>query len=214
MHFKYLPSFVKRRGRITKKQIENIEDLHKFSVSNFNDIKNISEDFTSTTIEIGFGDGENIFSIAKGNPETLFVGSEVYLSGIGSLIGKINENNLLNIRIHNGDVRELLETIKVPIFKSMLIICPDPWQKAKHHKRRLINSDFLALARNSLKKEGDLYIATDWEDYADGIYEAICDAEGYISSEDFPFNNLPVTRFQARAIREGRDIHKFNLKKI
>ena len=70
MHFKYLPSFVKRRGRITKKQIENIEDLHKFSVSNFNDIKNISEDFTSTTIEIGFGDGENIFSIAKGNPET------------------------------------------------------------------------------------------------------------------------------------------------
>ena len=89
MHFNYLPSFVKRRGRITKKQIENIEELNKFSVSDFNDIKNISNDFKSSTIEIGFGDGENIISIAKENPETLFVGSEVYLSGIGSLIGKI-----------------------------------------------------------------------------------------------------------------------------
>ena len=214
MHFNYLPSFVKRRGRITKKQIENIEELNKFSVSDFNDIRNISNNFKSSTIEIGFGDGENIISIAKENPETLFVGSEVYLSGIGSLIGKIKENNLSNIRIHNGDVRELLETIKAPIFESMLIICPDPWQKAKHHKRRLINLDFLALARSTLKKGGRLYIATDWEDYADGISEAVRDAEGYISSEDYPFNNFPVTRFQARAIREGRDIHKFNLKKI
>ena len=214
MHFNYLPSFVKRRGRITKKQIENIEELNKFSVSDFNDIKNISNNFKSSKIEIGFGDGENIISIAKENPETLFVGSEVYLSGIGSLIGKIKENNLSNIRIHNGDVRELLETIKAPIFESMLIICPDPWQKAKHHKRRLINLDFLALARSTKKKGGRLYIATDWEDYADGISEAVRDAEGYISSEDYPFNNFPVTIFQARAIREGRDIHKFNLKKI
>ena len=214
MKSKYLPSFVKRRGRITKKQELNVSHLESYEVLGANDIHQAAKGFDSIYIEIGFGDGENIISIAKENPDKLFIGSEVYLSGIGSLIGKIKENNLLNIRIHNGDVRELLETIKAPIFKSMLIICPDPWQKAKHHKRRLINSDFLALARNSLKKEGDLYIATDWEDYADGIYEAICDAEGYISSEDFPFNNLPVTRFQARAIREGRDIHKFNLKKI
>lgn len=213
MRLKYLPSFVKRRGRITKKQEENIEELINFSVSSINDIESESNDFKSIVIEIGFGDGENILTIAKENPDTLFIGSEVYLSGIGSLIGKIKENNLSNIRIYNNDARVLLDTIKTPIFDNMLIICPDPWQKARHHKRRLINHSFLELARKSLKANGGLYISTDWKDYAEGILEAINQAEGYIVLETQLFEDLPVTRFQARAIKEDREIFKFNLKK-
>jgi len=122
MRLKYLPSFVKRRGRITKKQEENIEELINFSVSSINDIESESNGFKSIVIEIGFGDGENILTIAKENPDTLYIGSEVYLSGIGSLIGKIKENNLSNIRIYNNDARVLLDTIKTPIFDNMLII--------------------------------------------------------------------------------------------
>lgn len=213
MRLKYLPSFVKRRGRITKKQEENIEELINFSVSSINDIESVSNSFKSIVIEIGFGDGENILTIAKENPDTLFIGSEVYLSGIGSLIGKIKENNLSNIRIYNNDARVLLDTIKTPIFDNMLIICPDPWQKARHHKRRLINYSFLELARKSLKANGGLYISTDWKDYAEGILEAINQAEGYIVLETQLFEGLPVTRFQARAIKEDREIFKFNLKK-
>jgi len=213
MRLKYLPSFVKRRGRITKKQEENIEELINFSVSSINDIESESNGFKSIVIEIGFGDGENILTIAKENPDTLYIGSEVYLSGIGSLIGKIKENNLSNIRIYNNDARVLLDTIKTPIFDNMLIICPDPWQKAKHHKRRLINHSFLELARKSLKENGGLYISTDWKDYAEGILEAINQAEGYIVLETQLFEDLPVTRFQARAIKEDREIFKFNLKK-
>lgn len=213
MRLKYLPSFVKRRGRITKKQEENIEELINFSVSSINDIESESNGFKSIVIEIGFGDGENILTIAKENPDTLFIGSEVYLSGIGSLIGKIKENNLSNIRIYNNDARVLLDTIKTPIFDNMLIICPDPWQKARHHKRRLINHSFLELARKSLKANGGLYISTDWKDYAEGILEAINQAEGYIVLETQLFEDLPVTRFQARAIKEDREIFKFNLKK-
>ena len=213
MRLKYLPSFVKRRGRITKKQEENIEELINFSVSSINDIESESNGFKSIVIEIGFGDGENILTIAKENPDTLYIGSEVYLSGIGSLIGKIKENNLSNIRIYNNDARVLLDTIKTPIFDNMLIICPDPWQKAKHHKRRLINHSFLELARKSLKANGGLYISTDWKDYAEGILEAINQAEGYIVLETQLFEDLPVTRFQARAIKEDREIFKFNLKK-
>lgn len=213
MRLKYLPSFVKRRGRITKKQEENIEELINFSVSSINDIESESNSFKSIVIEIGFGDGENILTIAKENPDTLFIGSEVYLSGIGSLIGKIKENNLSNIRIYNNDARVLLDTIKTPIFDNMLIICPDPWQKARHHKRRLINHSFLELARKSLKANGGLYISTDWKDYAEGILEAINQAEGYIVLETQLFEDLPVTRFQARAIKEDREIFKFNLKK-
>ncbi len=213
MRLKYLPSFVKRRGRITKKQEENIEELINFSVSCINDIESESNGFKSIVIEIGFGDGENILTIAKENPDTLYIGSEVYLSGIGSLIGKIKENNLSNIRIYNNDARVLLDTIKTPIFDNMLIICPDPWQKARHHKRRLINHSFLELARKSLKANGGLYISTDWKDYAEGILEAINQAEGYIVLETQLFEDLPVTRFQARAIKEDREIFKFNLKK-
>lgn len=213
MRLKYLPSFVKRRGRITKKQEENIEELINFSVSSINDIESESNGFKSIVIEIGFGDGENILTIAKENPDTLYIGSEVYLSGIGSLIGKIKENNLSNIRIYNNDARVLLDTIKTPIFDNMLIICPDPWQKARHHKRRLINHSFLDLARKSLKANGGLYISTDWKDYAEGILEAINQAEGYIVLETQLFEDLPVTRFQARAIKEDREIFKFNLKK-
>ena len=213
MRLKYLPSFVKRRGRITKKQEENIEELINFSVSSINDIESESNSFKSIVIEIGFGDGENILTIAKENPDTLYIGSEVYLSGIGSLIGKIKENNLSNIRIYNNDARVLLDTIKTPIFDNMLIICPDPWQKARHHKRRLINHSFLELARKSLKANGGLYISTDWKDYAEGILEAINQAEGYIVLETQLFEDLPVTRFQARAIKEDREIFKFNLKK-
>ena len=213
MRLKYLPSFVKRRGRITKKQEENIEELINFSVSSINDIESESNSFKSIVIEIGFGDGENILTIAKENPDTLYIGSEVYLSGIGSLIGKIKDNNLSNIRIYNNDARVLLDTIKTPIFDNMLIICPDPWQKAKHHKRRLINHSFLELARKSLKENGGLYISTDWKDYAEGILEAINQAEGYIVLETQLFEDLPITRFQARAIKEDREIFKFNLKK-
>ena len=213
MRLKYLPSFVKRRGRITKKQEENIEELINFSVSSINDIESESNSFKSIVIEIGFGDGENILTIAKENPDTLYIGSEVYLSGIGSLIGKIKDNNLSNIRIYNNDARVLLDTIKTPIFDNMLIICPDPWQKARHHKRRLINHSFLELARKSLKANGGLYISTDWKDYAEGILEAINQAEGYIVLETQLFEDLPVTRFQARAIKEDREIFKFNLKK-
>lgn len=213
MRLKYLPSFVKRRGRITKKQEENIEELINFSVSSINDIESESNGFKSIVIEIGFGDGENILTIAKENPDTLYIGSEVYLSGIGSLIGKIKDNNLSNIRIYNNDARVLLDTIKTPIFDNMLIICPDPWQKARHHKRRLINHSFLELARKSLKANGGLYISTDWKDYAEGILEAINQAEGYIVLETQLFEDLPVTRFQARAIKEDREIFKFNLKK-
>ena len=89
MKSKYLPSFVKRRGRITKKQELNVSHLESYEVLRANDIHQAAKDFNSIYIEIGFGDGENIISIAKENPDKLFIGSEVYLSGIGSLIGKI-----------------------------------------------------------------------------------------------------------------------------
>jgi tRNA (guanine-N7-)-methyltransferase len=213
MKSKYLPSFVKRRGRITKKQELNVSHLESYEVLGANDIHQAAEGFDSIYIEIGFGDGENIISIAKENPDKLFIGSEVYLSGIGSLIGKIIKFNIKNIRIHNGDIRDLLDDIKTPILDGVLIICPDPWPKARHHKRRLINKEFLNLIGIRIKKAGGLYISTDWEDYAENISEAIEGSEAFYYTEEQLFTELPITRFQSRAIKEGREIFRFNLLK-
>lgn len=213
MQFKYLPSFVKRRGRITKHQESNVKQLSAYEVKDGEDFTALSKEFSKVFIEIGFGDGENIISMALNNPDSLFIGSEVYLSGIGSLIGKILEKDIQNIRIHNGDVRELLDVIKIPALDGILIICPDPWPKARHHKRRLIKKEFLELVASKLKKKSSLYIATDWEDYAENIDEAVANTDKLLVSRSELFSNLPITRFQARAIKEGRKIHKFNLYK-
>ena len=213
MKSKYLPSFVKRRGRITKKQELNVSHLESYEVLDTNDIHHAAKGFNSIYIEIGFGDGENIISIARENPDKLFIGSEVYLSGIGSLIGKIIKFNLKNIRIHHGDIRELLDDIQAPILDGVLIICPDPWPKARHHKRRLINEEFLSLVGKRIKPEGGLYISTDWEDYAENISEAIDDSKAFHHTEEQLFTELPTTRFQSRAIKEGRKIFRFNLLK-
>jgi len=213
MQFKYLPSFVKRRGRITKHQESNVKQLSAYEVKDGEDFTALSKEFSKVFIEIGFGDGENIISMALNNPDSLFIGSEVYLSGIGSLIGKILEKDIQNIRIHNGDVRELLDGIKIPVLDGILIICPDPWPKARHHKRRLIKKEFLELVASKLKKKSSLYIATDWEDYAENIDEAVANTDKLLVSRSELFSNLPITRFQARAIKEGRKIYKFNLYK-
>jgi tRNA (guanine-N7-)-methyltransferase len=95
----------------------------------------------------------------------------------------------------------------------MLIICPDPWPKARHHKRRLINKEFLNLIGTRIKKAGGLYISTDWEDYAENISEAIEGSEAFHYTEEQLFTELPITRFQSRAIKEGREIFRFNLLK-
>ena len=182
-------------------------------LSGANELSELAQSYEKVILEIGFGNGENTAFLAAKNPNALVIASEVYLSGIGSLIGKILEKDIQNIRIHNGDVRELLDGIKIPVLDGILIICPDPWPKARHHKRRLIKKEFLELVASKLKKKSSLYIATDWEDYAENIDEAVANTDKLLVSRSELFSNLPITRFQARAIKEGRKIHKFNLYK-
>ena len=153
MRQKYLPSFVKRRGRITKSQENNLNHLEKFEVSNIDDISKAKISFSKLTLEIGFGNGDNTLALAKANPGTLYLASEVYIAGIGYLLGEIIKNDIQNIKLISGDIRLFIEQIKKPIFDDVLIICPDPWPKLKHHKRRMINSKFLKLPEQNLIKK-------------------------------------------------------------
>jgi len=214
MRYKFLPSFVKRRGRITQSQEDNLNLLPNYLINSYEDICNEKANFSRLILEIGFGNGENILSLAKNNPDTLFVGSEVYLAGIGYLIGEIQELGLLNIRITTGDIRLLIEQIKEPLFDDVLIICPDPWPKARHHKRRLIKEDFLKLVHPIIKDQGELFISTDWENYAESIEEAINQSSGYEKLTGSVYQESELTKFQQRAAKEGRDIYCFPLKKL
>ena len=213
MRYKYLPSFVKRRGRITQSQEDNLTNLSDYQITNYQEILSAKKDFTKLILEIGFGNGENTLSLAKANPDTLYIGSEVYLAGIGYLIGEVIKNDLNNIMIHLGDIRLLIETIEKPIFDDVIVICPDPWPKLKHHKRRMLNLEFLELIHPTIKDNGNLFMSTDWENYAESIEESILSSKGYIRKDSSPYEKSDLTKFQERAVKEGRKIYPFNLKK-
>ena len=150
--------------------------------------------------------------MASKNPNALIVASEVYLSGIGSLLNKIAKNSLKNIKIFDQDVRELLFKLPNKIFDEIYIICPDPWPKARHHKRRLIKHDFLKILAKVLKKNGTAYISTDWQNYAESIEEELEKTKDQFSFTQISNEGMPITRFQQRAIKEGRSIYTFLLK--
>ena len=171
-----------------------------------------ASDYEKIILEIGFGNGENTSFLASKNPNALIVGSEVYLSGIGSLLNNIAKNSLKNIKIFDQDVRELLFKLPNKIFDEIYIICPDPWPKARHHKRRLIKNDFLKILAKVLKKNGTAYISTDWQNYAESIEEELEKTKDKFSFTQISNEGMPITRFQQRAIKEGRSIYTFLLK--
>ena len=171
-------------------------------------------DYEKIILEIGFGNGENTSFLASKNPNALIVASEVYLSGIGSLLNNIANNSLKNIKIFDQDVRELLFKLPNKIFDEIYIICPDPWPKARHHKRRLIKHDFLKILAKVLKKNGTAYISTDWENYAESIEEELEKTKDQFSFTQISNEGMPITRFQQRAIKEGRSIYTFLLKAL
>ena len=214
MRLKFLPSFVKRRGRITKKQEENLKNLSTFSIEDINDIQEECTKFSSCCLEIGFGNAENISHQALSNPEVLFIGSEVYMSGIGTLLGNIKESNINNVRIFPDDIRILLDKNSIEIFDAIEIICPDPWPKERHHKRRLINNDFLKMLNNSMKTNAYLYISTDWENYAESIAEILNNSEFFKSSTRKFLKKERLSKFEKRGEDQGRRIFKFNYQKI
>lgn len=161
---KYLPSFGRRGGRIIKKsRRESLEEvLKEFGID-----KNFAPQKTCKIFfEIGFGGGEHLAHRAEENPEKLFIGCEVYKDGVFKLARQIKEKNLTNIRIFSEDARELLENLPSKSLDGIYLLFPDPWPKARHHKRRIVTLDMLQLIAKKLKKNGKFNFATDHEDYA------------------------------------------------
>ena len=210
MRLDFLPSFVKRKGRITKNQEENLKFLSDLSIKNLKQIREEASNFSYCCLEIGFGNAEHLKFQALKNSDILFIGSEVYMSGIGTLIGAIKKHNIDNIRIFPDDIRILLDDEGGNIFDAVKILCPDPWPKERHHKRRLINNYFLRLLHKSMKDKGNLYISTDWENYAESIKKLLNDSTYFVRSEKFFLKKEHFTKFEQRGLDEGRNIFEFN----
>ncbi len=208
MRLKFLPSFVKRRGRITKKQEHSLQKLDKYSIKNLSEIISLSEDYNYCVLEIGFGNSEYLQREALENPSTLFIGSEVYLSGIGTLIGAIEENKMNNVRIFPEDARILLDQGDDNIFDEVVILCPDPWPKDRHHKRRLLQSEFIEMLLKILKWNGRLYISTDWEHYANEIKINL--NHPFLKQRNSSRESRVSTKFENRGIKEGRKVYIFD----
>lgn len=162
-------------------------------------------------LEIGFGFGDFLFEKAKNNPEVNFFGFEPHLNGVVNLLAKLEVEELQNIKISTQDVREALTNFSDNFFDEIYILFPDPWPKAKHFKRRLINQYFLdEILAPKIKNDAKLIIATDHDSYKIWILGAL------LSSRKFSWNanskkdwqNFPddwtITKYQKKAALEGR----------
>ncbi len=118
-------------------------------------------------LEIGFGGGEHLAAQAARRPDLLILGAEPFLNGVASALRHIEEAGLTNVRLHAGDARDLMAALPDACLDRMFILFPDPWPKARHNKRRLIQPEFIAAAARVMKPGATLRFATDWADYAD-----------------------------------------------
>lgn len=162
------------------------------------------------TLEVGFGFGDFTFELARNNPNANILAGETHLNGIINLLGKLEQNPLSNIKIFKSDIRLLLSELPDKIFSQIYILFPDPWPKAKHYKRRLINTQFLNLLSKKIKNSGKLIIATDHDSYKVWIMNAMVLQSDFIwtAKEPSDWQNFPndwvVTKYQKKAAIEGR----------
>jgi tRNA (guanine-N7-)-methyltransferase len=162
-------------------------------------------------LEIGSGMGETTAALAAAEPDVDHLAVEVFEPGIAALLMRVEEAELTNLNVLRGDAVALLHTcVPEASLTAIRIFFPDPWPKRRHRKRRLVQPDFVALATSRLRVGGTLHMATDWDDYAVQM-RAAADAEPRLENTASGWAPRPewrpVTKFEARARDEGRDVH-------
>jgi len=207
-------SFVLRQGRLTDAQQRAIDTgMPVFGAAYAEQCLDLNQLFgreAPKILEIGFGMGESTASIAQSHPGQDFLGIEVHTPGVGSLLRQIQELRLNNLRLIQHDAVEVLQhMIADASLDGVHIFFPDPWPKKRHHKRRLIQTNFVALLVGKLKPGGYLHMATDWQEYAEWAMEILQaepqlsnTAPGYAPRPDY----RPLTKFERRGLKLGHGV--------
>ncbi len=212
-----IKSFVIRAGRLTTGQAKAFGTFgEQFLIPYTTDTFNAEAAFSRvapTILEIGFGMGEATAHIASIRPDDHFLCCEVHAPGVGALLKRVGEQDLNNIRIIQHDAVEVLDhMIADSSLDGIHIFFPDPWHKARHNKRRLIQAPFVAKLASKLKPGGYLHCATDWQNYAEQILDVLSaevglkntstDASGYAEKPEY----RPLTKFENRGIKLGHGV--------
>ncbi|MDO9150290.1 MAG: tRNA (guanosine(46)-N7)-methyltransferase TrmB [Methylotenera sp.] len=208
-------SFVLRQGRLTKGQARALETgFPQFGVSYVPELLDLNAVFnradSKKILEIGFGMGETTAKIAQVLPECDFLAAEVHTPGVGALLKLIQENALTNIRVIQHDVVEVLHNMVADAsLDGVHIFFPDPWHKKRHHKRRLIQAEFVKLLCTKLKHGGYLHVATDWQEYAEWVLEVLkAETQLENTAEDYAVkpSYRPLTKFENRGLKLGHGV--------
>ncbi|KTC98263.1 tRNA (guanosine(46)-N7)-methyltransferase TrmB [Legionella erythra] len=211
-----IKSFVLRAGRTSNRQQQGLDQwLPAYELpldGSLWDWRTLFNREADTVVEIGFGMGASLLAMALRHPDINFVGIEVHRAGLGSLAADLHEQGLTNVRLVAMDAVEVIKTrIADASLAGIQVFFPDPWPKKRHHKRRLIQPDFVSLLAAKLQKGGFLHCATDWQDYADHML-AVLDKEPALINQQAGGGfsprpeTRPLTKFEQRGQRLGHGV--------
>lgn len=166
-------------------------------------------------LEIGFGGGEHLVHMAARNPDVALIGAEPFVNGIAMLLGKIRTAGVSNLRIHPGDVRDLFEVLGPAAVSKVFLNYPDPWPKARHHRRRVVTQEYLLPLARITASGSEFRVATDIPDYVRQTLEEVPQA-GFdlIHQGSDPWEDWLSTRYEQKALREGRPPHYLTFRRL
>jgi len=171
-------------------------------------------------LEIGFGGGEHMVHQAMRAPDVGIIGCEPFINGVAMLLGKIRKAGIGNIAIHPGDVRDLFDVLPNGSIDRAFLLYPDPWPKARHHRRRFVTREFLDPLADVMAPGADLRIATDIEDYVRQTLQEMHAHPGFDwlaerpSDWRAPWDDWRATRYEQKALREGRRPHYLTFRRV
>ena len=209
-------SFVLRQGRFTDAQQRAFDDLWpRFGLDYTGTLRDFDAAFGRSAkriLEIGFGNGQALRYSAQLDPARDHIGIEVHAPGVGRLLNALAEDNASNVRLYHHDAVEVLQhEIADGTLDEVRIYFPDPWHKKRHHKRRLVSDAFAALLVRKLASDGRLHLATDWQDYAEQMWDVL-EATAGLSNTAGPRGHVarplwrPQTHFETRGQNLGHGV--------
>lgn len=209
-------SFVRRQGRLTKGQQLALDQYWPEMGVEFQqeplDMTRLFGRDAPTVLEIGFGMGASLVTMAQNNPQQNFLGIEVHAPGVGACLASAKEAGVENLRVMCHDAVEVLEKM-IPdnSLRMVQLFFPDPWHKARHNKRRIVQVPFAELVMRKLKPGGVFHMATDWEAYAEHMLEVMSSIDGYRNQSETQNyvprpETRPLTKFEQRGQRLGHGV--------
>lgn len=223
-YIRKIRSFVKREGRLTKGQAAALERTWpRMGLTHEQGLLDLNTVFgrqAPTVLEIGFGMGKSLVAMAEAAPDKNFIGIEVHRPGVGACLMDAEEANLTNLRVYEHDAVEVLrDCIADNSLATVQVFFPDPWHKKRHHKRRLIQPEFVEALRKKLAIGGVLHLATDWENYAEHMLEVMSTASNWRNlAADNTYiprpQERPLTKFEQRGERLGHGVWDLKFERI